>query len=186
MNGSRRRIYVDHAATTPARAEVVEAMLPHLGELGFNPSSVYAEGRHAKAALDEARAGVARALGARPREIVFTGGGSEANTLAIAGAARALRERRRHVVTSTIEHHAVLHAVEMLRGDGFEVTLVARCPTSRGTSSRARSNTPRSCMRSRCCAGTVSKSRSCRSTKTAASTSASLRARCATTPRSSV
>jgi len=124
MNGSRRRIYVDHAATTPARAEVVEAMLPHLGELGFNPSSVYAEGRHAKAALDEARAGVARALGARPREIVFTGGGSEANTLAIAGAARALRERRRHVVTSTIEHHAVLHAVEMLRGDGFEVTLV--------------------------------------------------------------
>jgi cysteine desulfurase len=124
MNGSRRRIYVDHAATTPARAEVVEAMLPHLGELGFNPSSVYAEGRRAKAALDEARAGVARALGARSREIVFTGGGSEANTLAIAGAARALRERRRHVVTSTIEHHAVLHAVEMLRGDGFEVTLV--------------------------------------------------------------
>jgi len=124
MNGSRRRIYVDHAATTPARAEVVEAMLPHLGELGFNPSSVYAEGRRAKAALDEARAGVARALGARSREIVFTGGGSEANTLAIAGAARALRERRRHVATSTIEHHAVLHAVEMLRGDGFEVTLV--------------------------------------------------------------
>jgi len=124
MNGSRRRIYVDHAATTPARAEVVEAMLPHLGELGFNPSSVYAEGRHAKAALDEARAGVARALGARPREIVFTGGGSEANTLAIAGVARALRERRRHVVTSTIEHHAVLHAVEMLRDDGFDVTLV--------------------------------------------------------------
>ena len=124
MNGSRRRIYVDHAATTPARAEVVEAMLPHLGELGFNPSSVYAEGRHAKATLDEARAVVARALGARAREIVFTGVGSEANTLAIAGAARALRERRRHVVTSTIEHHAVLHAVEMLRGDGFEVTLV--------------------------------------------------------------
>jgi cysteine desulfurase len=124
MNGSRRRIYVDHAATTPARAEVVEAMLPHLGELGFNPSSVYAEGRRAKAALDEARAGVARALGARPREIVFTGGASEANTLAIAGAARALRERRRHVVTSTIEHHAVLHAVEMLRDDGFDVTLV--------------------------------------------------------------
>jgi len=124
VNGSRRRIYVDHAATTPARAEVVEAMLPHLRELGFNPSSVYAEGRRAKAALDEARAGVARALGARPREIVFTGGGSEANTLAIAGAARALRERRRHVVTSTIEHHAVLHAVEMLRDDGFDVTLV--------------------------------------------------------------
>jgi cysteine desulfurase len=124
MTGSRRRIYVDHAATTPARAEVVEAMLPHLGELGFNPSSVYAEGRRAKAALDEARAGVARALGARPREIVFTGGGSESNTLAIAGAARALRRRRRHVVTSTIEHHAVLHAVEMLRDDGFDVTLV--------------------------------------------------------------
>ena len=124
MNGSRRRIYVDHAATTPARAEVVEAMLPHLSELGFNPSSVYAEGRRAKAALDEARAGVARALGARPREIVFTGGGSEANTLAIAGASRALRDRRRHVVTSTIEHHAVLHAVEMLRDDGFDVTLV--------------------------------------------------------------
>jgi len=124
VSAPRRRIYADHAATTPPRAEVVAAMLPHLGELDFNPSAAYAEGRRAKAALDDARERVARALGARPREIVFTGGGSEADSLAIAGAARALRGRRKHVVTSAIEHRAVLQAVEVLRDDGFEVTIL--------------------------------------------------------------
>jgi len=124
MNGARRRIYADHAATTPARSEVVAAMLPHLGALGFNPSAAYAEGRRAKAALDEARERVARVLGVRPREIVFTGGGSEADALAIAGVARALRARRRHRIPSAIGHHAVLHAVERLREDGFEVTIL--------------------------------------------------------------
>jgi cysteine desulfurase len=115
------RIYLDHAATTVVRPEVVDAMVPLLGS-GYNPSSVHAEGRAARAALDDARAGVARVLGVTPREIVFTGGGSEADVLAIVGTARALRERGRHVVTSAIEHHAVLHAVDVLEAEGWTVT----------------------------------------------------------------
>ena len=89
---------------------------------GFNPSSPYAEGRSARAVLDRARSDVARVLGAAPREIVFTGGGSEADVLAVVGAARAARERGQHVVTSAIEHHAVLRAVEQLEADGWTVT----------------------------------------------------------------
>lgn len=115
------RIYLDHAATTTARPEAVEAMVPLLAG-GFNPSSLHAEGRAARAALDEARAAVAGVLGAAPREIVFTGSGSEADVLAIAGAARASAARGRHVVTTAIEHHAVLHAVDVLERDGWEVT----------------------------------------------------------------
>jgi len=118
------RIYADHAATTPVRNEVIAAMLPYFGTFGFNPSSVHAEGRTARAALDGARATVAALLGAKPREIVFTGGGSEADTLAIVGAARALRGRGRHVVTSAVEHHAVLHAADLLRDEGYEVTVL--------------------------------------------------------------
>jgi cysteine desulfurase len=131
MNDSPRRIYADHAATTPTRPEVVAAMLPYFGEADFNPSSVHAEGRRAKATLDAARARVARTLGALAREVVFTGGGSEAITLAIAGAARALRGKRRHLVASTIEHHAVLHAIDALRDDGFDVTLLPVDPDGR-------------------------------------------------------
>lgn len=115
------RIYLDHAATTTARPEVVEAMVPLLAG-GHNPSSVHAEGRAARSALDAARAAVARVLGAAPREIVFTAGGSEADVLAIVGAARALRDRGRHVVTTAIEHHAVLHAVDVLETEGWRVT----------------------------------------------------------------
>jgi cysteine desulfurase len=118
------RIYADHAATTPVRDEVLAAMLPHFGAFGFNPSSLHAEGRAARAALDDARVRVARVLGARPREIVFTGGGSEADCLAIVGGARAARARGRHVVTAATEHHAVLHAVDALRDEGFSVTVL--------------------------------------------------------------
>jgi cysteine desulfurase len=118
------RIYADHAATTPVRAEVIEAMIPYLGANGFNASSPYAEGRAARAALDDARRRVAGVLGAKPREIVFTGGASEADNLAIIGAARAARARGNHIVTAASEHHAVLHAVERLREDGFEVTVL--------------------------------------------------------------
>jgi cysteine desulfurase len=118
------RIYADHAATTPVRNEVIAAMLPYFGTFGFNPSSQHAEGRAARAALDEARATVAGLLGARPREIVFTGGGSEADTLAIVGGARAARGRGRHVVTAATEHHAVLHAMDVLRDEGFAVTVL--------------------------------------------------------------
>ena len=115
------RIYLDHAATTTVRPEVVARMLPLLGA-GYNPSSLHAEGRSARAALDAARETVARALGASPREIVFTGGGSESDVTAIAGAARALAGRGRHVVTSEIEHHAVMRGVDMLERDGWRVT----------------------------------------------------------------
>jgi cysteine desulfurase len=115
------RIYLDNAATTPVRPEVVEAMVPLLGG-GYNPSSLHAEGRAARAAVDAARETVARVLGAAPREIVFTGGGSEADVLAIVGVARARAGRRGHVVTTAIEHHAVLHTVDILERDGWRVT----------------------------------------------------------------
>jgi cysteine desulfurase len=118
------RIYADHAATTPLREEVLAAMLPYFTTYGFNPSSLHAEGRAARTALDAARASVAALLGAKPREIVFTGGGSEADTLAIVGAARASAQRGGHVVTVATEHHAVLHAVAVLRDEGFAVTVL--------------------------------------------------------------
>ncbi len=114
-------IYLDNAATTTARPEVIAAMLPLLGG-GYNPSSTHAHGRAARAALDDARAGVARALGASPREIVFTGGGSEADVLAIVGAAKARAADGKHVITASFEHHAVLHAFDVLEGEGWEVT----------------------------------------------------------------
>jgi cysteine desulfurase len=118
------RVYLDHAATTPVREEVLAAMEPYFTRLGYNPSSVHSEGRAARLGLDEARASVARVLGARPREIVFTGGGTEADVAAILGAARANRARGKHVVSTTIEHHAVLHALDVLRDDGWEITLL--------------------------------------------------------------
>jgi cysteine desulfurase len=123
---STKRVYADHAATTPVRDEVLAAMLPHFGQLGFNAGSAYAEGRTARAALDAARERTAALLGASPREIVFTGGGSEADTLAILGAARAARARGRgtHAITVATEHHAVLHAFDVMRDDGFAVTVL--------------------------------------------------------------
>jgi len=123
---SKRRIYLDHAATTPVRDDAIAAMMPHLGTYGYNPSSLHAEGRTARAALDGARASVAHVLGARPREIVFTGGGSEADNLAIIGAARARRRAGRgdRVVTVATEHRAVLHATDALRGEGFTVEVL--------------------------------------------------------------
>jgi len=100
-------------------------MAPQFTDNGYNASSLHAEGRRAKAALDDARARIARQLGARAREIIFTGSGSESNNLAILGAARTLRNRGRHVVSTAIEHHAVLHAFDALREEGFEVTLLS-------------------------------------------------------------
>jgi cysteine desulfurase len=115
------RIYLDHAATTTTRAEAIAAMVPLLGG-GYNPNSLHAEGRAARAAIDDARATIARVLGAHPREIVFTGGGSESDTLAVVGGARAASARGRHVVTSAIEHPAVLGAVARLEREGWTVT----------------------------------------------------------------
>jgi cysteine desulfurase len=126
MTPSEKRVYADHAATTPVRDEVAAAMWPHLGAGGFNPSSLHAEGRAARAAVDDARAVVAGILGAKPREIVFTAGGSEADNLAILGVARAAGPApgRPHVVTGATEHHAVLEACRRLGEDGYEVTVL--------------------------------------------------------------
>lgn len=125
------RIYLDHAATTPVRPEVLEAMLPLYGANGYNPSSLHAEGRKARAALDLARERVAAVLGCSPREVVFTGSGSEADNLAIRGVAGASRGRGRHVVTTRIEHHAVLRACEGLRDEGYEITILEVDPRGR-------------------------------------------------------
>jgi cysteine desulfurase len=114
-----KRIYLDHAATTPARPEAIAAMLPLLSAGGYNASSIHAEGRAARAALDAARIDVAAVLGAKAREIVFTGGGSESIGLALIGAARASAGRGRHIVTSVAEHHAVLHTLDLLERDGW-------------------------------------------------------------------
>ncbi len=119
------RIYLDHAATTPMRPEVLEAMLPYLREQYGNPSSIYTEGREARKALDRARDRIAKVLGASsPREIIFTSGGSEADNLAIKGAAFALKNKGNHIITSAIEHHAVYDTCRYLEKHGFKVTLV--------------------------------------------------------------
>jgi cysteine desulfurase len=117
-------IYLDHAATTPLRREVLDAMLPYLTESFGNPSSAHAYGRTARAALDEAHERLARGLGGEPREVVFTSGGTEANNLAIKGAAWAGKARGHRIVTSTIEHHAVGHTLRYLEKFGFEIVEV--------------------------------------------------------------
>ena len=113
-----RRIYADHNATTPLDPQVLDAMLPYLRERFGNASSVHVFGRDARAAIDDARVRVAKLLGAQESEIVFTGGGTEADNMAIFGVARAQRKRGRHIVLSSIEHHAVLHACQYLEKTG--------------------------------------------------------------------
>ncbi len=113
-------IYLDHAATTPVRPEVFEAMQPYFGARFGNPSSAHRWGREARAALDEARERLARCLGASPDEICFTSGGTEADNLAILGTWRALRGTRNAVVTTPIEHKAVLAAVHQVEKEGGE------------------------------------------------------------------
>jgi cysteine desulfurase len=117
-------IYLDHAATTPLRREALDAMLPFLTEEFGNPSSAHSFGRKARAALDEAHERVAARLHAEPREIVFTSGGTEANNLAIKGAAWAGKARGHRIVTSPVEHHAVGHTLEYLARFGFEIVEV--------------------------------------------------------------
>jgi cysteine desulfurase len=114
-------IYLDHAATTPVRREVVDAMLPFLTESFGNPSSAHTYGRAARAALDDAHDRLASSLGVEPREVVFTSGGTEANNLALKGAAWAGKAHGHRIVTSSIEHHAVGHALRYLEKFGFEV-----------------------------------------------------------------
>ena len=118
----RKTIYFDHAATTPISSEVLEKMLPYLkGNFG-NPSSIYYLGRESKKAVEDAREKVAKAISANPREIFFTGSGNEADNWAIKGVAYSNKDKGNHIITTSIEHHAVLHTCRYLESDGFEVT----------------------------------------------------------------
>ncbi len=117
-----KQVYLDNAATTPVKQEVLEAMLPYFTEKYGNPSSIYRLGQTTRAAIDEAREKVAKAIGANSREIFFTGGGSEADNWAIKGIAYANKNKGNHIITSKIEHHGVLHTCEYLEKNGFQVT----------------------------------------------------------------
>ena len=117
-----KRIYLDNAATTPVDEEVVREMVPVFTENYGNPSSIYKEGRDAKKLVEENRAKVADALGAQPNEIFFTGSGTEADNWALKGAARRNKKRGSHIITSAVEHHAILHTAQQLEKEGFDVT----------------------------------------------------------------
>jgi len=122
---NKRFVYADNAATTKVSPQVLDAMMPWLQEGYGNPSSIYRKGREALQALNKAREQVARGLGAAPGEIFFTSCGSESNNWAIKGVARAMAKRgKKHIITSAFEHHAVLHTVEALKKEGFDITLL--------------------------------------------------------------
>ncbi|MGB6872639.1 MAG: cysteine desulfurase NifS [Dehalococcoidia bacterium] len=117
-----RRIYLDHAATTPTRPEVVKAMLPYFTDAFGNPSSIYSYGQEAKGAIEEARTKVAELIGARSEEIIFTSGGTEADNFALEGVAYANERKGNHVITTSIEHHAVMEVCKFLERRGFRIT----------------------------------------------------------------
>ncbi len=120
-----KTVYLDHNATTPVHPEVLEAMLPYFTEKFGNASSIHASGREAKAGLEDARAKCAELLGCKPSEIYFTSGGTESDNFAIKGAAFANRARGKHLITSPIEHHAVVRSCQFLEKEGFEATYLA-------------------------------------------------------------
>lgn len=122
MREDRRQIYLDNAATTKTAPEVVEAMLPYFTELYGNPSSVYSFSQKSKEAIMVGREKIAKALGAKTEEIYFTAGGSEADNWALKATAEAYRSKGNHIITTKIEHHAILHTGEWLQKNGFEVT----------------------------------------------------------------
>ncbi|HQK25275.1 MAG TPA: cysteine desulfurase family protein [Synergistaceae bacterium] len=126
-----RPIYLDHSATTPLDGVVLEAMMPYLRENFGNPNSIHAWGRRARQAVEEARGAVASLVGAKDREVFFTGGGSEADNLAIKGTALARQQKGRHLITSAIEHHAVLDVFSWLGKQGFDVTVLSVDETGR-------------------------------------------------------
>jgi len=127
------RVYLDYNATTPVAPAVLEAMLPFLGENFGNAGSVHTPGQRARAAVDSARESVAALIGAKPSEIVFTSGGTEADNLALFGSLAAPAKPRKHVITTAIEHHAILHSCEELERQGIDVTIV---PVSQSDASR--------------------------------------------------
>jgi cysteine desulfurase len=129
VKGSMRTVYFDYNATTPLDPSVRDAMMPYLGDIFGNPSSVHSLGRQARALLDDARDRAAQVLRCKPNELIFTSGGTESTNLAIFGVARLRKEKGRHIITSAVEHHAVLHCCDYLeKKEGFEIT---RLPVDR-------------------------------------------------------
>lgn len=118
----KKRVYLDYSATTPMKQEVLDAMLPHFNVQFGNPSSIHCFGRENKAVIDQARTAIAKTIHAGVDEVFFTGGGSESDNWAIKGVASALKAKGKHIITTKIEHHAVLHTCEYLEKEGFEVT----------------------------------------------------------------
>lgn len=119
-----RKVYLDHSATTPVRREVAELVLQYMTEKYGNASTVYSYGREAKSGMEKAREQVAALIKARPEEITFTSGGTESDNLAIAGVAQAYAQKGKHIITSAVEHHAVLDACENLAKKGYTVTVL--------------------------------------------------------------
>ncbi|HHZ03910.1 cysteine desulfurase NifS [Acetomicrobium hydrogeniformans] len=119
-----RFVYLDHSATTPVDQKVLEAMLPFFSMDFGNPNSLHTWGRKARQAVDQARDEVSRLINAEPSEIIFTGGGSEADNIAIKGVAFAKKDKGRHIITSAIEHHAVLDTCKWLEKEGFDITIL--------------------------------------------------------------
>ena len=117
-----KQVYMDHSATTATDPAVTEAMLPYFSEKYGNPSSLYTIGRQARRAIEESRQTVADLIGAKKEEIIFTGSGTESDNLAIKGSAFKNRTKGDHIITSSIEHHAVLHTCKYLEKNGFKVT----------------------------------------------------------------
>ncbi|WP_026558647.1 cysteine desulfurase family protein [Bacillus sp. J37] len=117
-----RRIYLDHAATSPLHPEVAEKMMNKMIENFGNPSSIHSFGREARRTLDESRRSLANTIGAKPGEIIFTSGGTEADNLAVIGTVLANNQIGKHIITTQVEHHAVLHACKYLEKQGYEVT----------------------------------------------------------------
>ncbi|WP_102345458.1 cysteine desulfurase family protein [Bacillus sp. Marseille-P3661] len=115
-------IYLDHAATTPTHPEVVAAMIPYMTENFGNPSSVHVYGRRSRHAIDEARSFIAKTIGAHENEIIFTSGGTESDNMALQGIAKAYSEKGKHIITTSIEHHAILHTCQQLENEGYEIT----------------------------------------------------------------
>jgi cysteine desulfurase len=121
---NHKPIYLDHAATTPLNPLVLEKMLPYMTEKYANPSSLYSIGQESRVAVDSSRENVASILNCRPSEIIFTSGGTESDNAAINGASLGLREYGNHIITSSIEHHAVLNACSQMQNLGFDITFV--------------------------------------------------------------
>ena len=120
-----KRIYLDHAATSPMHPDVIKEITPYMSTVFGNPSSIHSFGRESRRAVDESRSILAANIGAKPSEIIFTSGGTEAVNLAIIGVAIANKQKGKHIITTEIEHHAVLHSCLYLEKLGFNVTYLS-------------------------------------------------------------